>query len=211
MSKTVINGDTPKGGSYGNKDNHRDCGTSGTAFGNCIPAGQKQEEEREVNEFMKNQEVKTTMKKRCPRCGKFILKGETICPDCLEAIGRIIQEEVFPDSEAIVIKPKSTAKRAVNSDELERLFLLGKSPDEMAAHDAPVDYDRKKTITCEDEDGWEEEEDLDDEFDDEDDWEDDYDDDYDDDEPTIAELLKNGVFIGLFVPGGKKKVTINVE
>ena len=207
MSKVFIKGYTPNGGNYGNKDDCRHCGTSGTAWNDCVPAGQEQEKEREVKKLMKKQEEKRTMNNRCPRCGKFILKGETICPDCLEAIGRIIQEEVFPDSEAIVIKPKSTAKRAVNSDELERLFLMGKSPDEMAVQDAPVDYDRKKTITCEDEDGWEEEEDPDDEFDDEDDWEDDY----DDDEPTIAELLKNGVFIGLFVPGGKKKVTINVE
>ncbi len=35
------------------------------------------------------------MSNRCPKCGRFIRRGEPICPDCLEAIGRIIQEEVF--------------------------------------------------------------------------------------------------------------------
>lgn len=196
----------PKGGNYGDKNDCRHCSTSGTAGNDCVPADQEQEKEREVNEFMKNQKGKETMNNRCPKCGRIIRKRETIYPDCLEAIGRIIQEEVFPDSEAIVIKPKSTAKRAVNSEELERLFLLGRrSPDDLALHDAPKHYGLKNSLDIDDD--WEYDDELDDEFDDEDDWEDDY----DDDEPTIAELLKNGVFIGLFVSGGKKKITIKVE
>ena len=204
MSKVFIKGYTPKGGNYGDKNDCRHCSTSGTAGNDRVPADQEQKKEREVNEFMKNQKGKETMNNRCPKCGRFIRKRETICPDCLEAIGRIIQEEVFPDSEAILIKPKSTSKRAVNSDELERLFLLGrKSPDDLALHDAPTHYG----LAFEDEDDWEYDDELDDEFDDEADWEDDY----DDDAPTFTDFLKDGVFVGLFVPGGKKKITIKVE
>ena len=207
MSKVFVKGYTPKGGDYGNKNDCRHCSTSGTAGNDCVPADQEQEKEREVNESMKKQEEKEAMINRCPKCGRFIRKNEPICPDCLEAIGRIIQEELFPDSEAIVIKPKSTAKRAVNSEELERLFLLGRrSPDDMRLYDVPTHYGLKNDPALEDEDDWE----YDDEFDDEDDY-DDYEDEYDDDAPTFTDFLKDGVFVGLVVPGGKKKITIKVE
>ncbi len=148
------------------------------------------------------------MANRCPRCGRFIPKGEPICDDCLEAIGRIIQEEVFPDSEAIIIKPDKNRKKAVSTDELERLFSLDrKSPDDRALHDTPVDYGRKDLPSHDDEEDEDyDEEELDDEYEDEDD-----DDNEDIDFSPVTGLLKDGVFVGLFVPNGEKKITITVE
>ena len=212
MNKTLTRWYTPKGGRYGNKDNCRHCSTTGTAWNDCVPANQEQEKEREVNKSMKKQEEKKAMNNRCPKCGRFIRKNEPICPDCLEAIGRIIQEEVFPDSKVVVIKPNRDADKAVSKDSEERLFLLGRrSPDDLALHDASTHYGLNNGFALEDEDDWEYDDEFDDELDDEFDDEDDWEDDYDDDAPTFTEFLKDGVFVGLFVPGGKKKVTIKVE
>ena len=187
MNKVLIKGLNQRRKSHGLEDGNR-CHCTGSAFGShCVPADQKQKKEREVEETMSN---------RCPKCGRFIRRGEPICPDCLETIGRIIQEEVFPDSEVVVIRPG----KAVSEDSKERLLFMGGKADEKNTGTVPFDPD--------DEDDWEYEDEFDegeydDDFEDEDEFE-------EEDSSPFGEYLKDGVFVRLFIPG-KKKVTIKVE
>ena len=187
MNKVLTKGLNQRRKSHGLEDDYRNRGIGNPAWSHCVPADQKQKKEREVEKTMSN---------RCPKCGRFIPKGEPICDDCLETIGRIIQEEVFPDSEVVVIRPS----KAVSEDSKERLLFMGGKADEKNNGTVPFDPD--------DEDDWE----YDEEFD-----EDEYDDDFEDedefeeeDSSPFGEYLKDGVFVRLFIPG-KKKVTIKVE